>query len=137
MAYRVGEDEVRVLLPGGGDSTLAIVPFIAQAHVLTNVIDACAEDMGVELADDELWLIESNYAAYLYVDADPSHYRSKKTMDASASYAQKENHPYLDTIKKLLGPLGILNCLENKGGVIDLFWAGLPPSEQTDYVDRD
>jgi len=133
----VDEDDVRHILPDGGDPDVGLVQFIYMAHIITNALDDCATDLGVTLTHDQLWLIETNYAAYLYVDRDQSHYRSKKTMDAAASFGEKANYPYFDTIKHLLGPLGLLDCLERRSEAIDIAWLGLPPSDQTDYVDRD
>lgn len=121
----------------GTDNDLS--PFVEIATALTTRVNTCATAKGVTLTSTELELIERNLAAHFYCLSDPL-YLSEKTLDASATYRGETGKaldytPFGQTAK-MLDHSGCLATL-SKGQRATLSWLGLPPSEQTDYRDRD
>lgn len=136
MAWRVTEREVREIIPN--DPLVGVKPFIDAANALTNHVSS--EDAQGLLNSALLVQIEKYLAAHFYEHRDPQ-YDEKKTGDAMAVF-QGEWGMGLDSSKwgqtaKMLDVTGTLRAL-SKGVVrAGMDWLGLPPSEQTDYVDRD
>lgn len=130
MAYRVTEDEVRAIIVT--DADVSITPFIHTANVLVSQIEDCADDRGITLSTSLKTEIEKYLAAHFYEIRDPR-YTERRTMDAQAKFEEGRT-PWDQAVL-----LDISGCLDSfgKGERVDLEWLGLPPSEQTDYVDRD
>lgn len=136
MAYRVTEDEVRAVIEV--DETIDMYPFIAAANSLTNRVATLDTDSILDTAT--LKEIERYLAAHCYAHRDQQ-YTSKSTGSASGSF-QGQYGMRLEGTKwgqmaltlDFTGTLASLQRMKNKATVN---WLGLPPSEQTDYVDRD
>lgn len=137
MAWRVTNEEVRALIDTG-DPNLSVAPFIDTANALTDYV--AAQDTSSMLNAALLKEIEKYLAAYAYEFLDPQ-YTEKKTGDAEAKF-QGEFGMGFDSNKwgqhaKRLDVTGTLDSLDRPKHKVSLAWLGLPPSEQTDYVDRD
>ena len=109
---------------------------IDTATALTDYVSA--QDSAGVLNSALLKEIEKNLAAHFYALLDPQ-YLEKKTGDSSAVF-QGETGKGLDytpwgQTAKQLDVSGTLATLGNKPA--SMTWLGLPPSEQTDYEDRD
>lgn len=142
MAFRVGEDEVRDIVDN--DPAISITPFQIAANALTDKVSSNDAD-GIMttalLAEVEKYLTAGFYAVRDQLFAE------KKTADAFAVFQTGKSaegplnqNDYLRTAM-LLDITGYLADLNQQAiqGVIDagITWLGLPPSSQTDYVDRD
>ncbi len=136
MAWRVTEREVREIIPTA--ELVSIKPFIDAANALTNYVNS--KDSQNLLTSALLTSIEKYLAAHFYEHRDPQ-YDEKKTGDASAVF-QGEWGMGLDSSKwgqtaKMLDVTGLLTSLSKGVTRVSMEWLGLPPSEQTAYVDRD
>lgn len=136
MAWRVTEREVREIIPT--DILVSVGPFIAMANALTDRVSS--QDTQSLLNSALLIQIEKNLAAYFYEARDPQ-YDEKKTSDASAvfqgEWGMGLNRNSWGQNALILDVTGLLRSI-SKGVVrVSMEWLGLPPSEQTDYVDRD
>lgn len=108
----------------------SLVPFMRAAGLIIARVNTCALEQGITFTSAELAEMEKWMAAHLYTIGDPI-YKSKTTANSSASYFDRS---YLDGALAL-DASGCLNAvLKNQRASFD--WMGLPPSEQTDYVDR-
>ena len=137
MAWRVTNEEVRALIDTG-DPNLSVAPFIDTATALTDYVSA-QDTLGM-LNAALLKEIEKYLAAHFYEHLDPQ-YTEKTTGDAEAKF-QGEFGMGLDGSKwgqtaKRLDVTGTLDSLDRPKHKVSLAWLGLPPSQQTDYVDRD
>lgn len=131
MAARTTAALVAGILGDNYDSRIVLTPFIDTATALTDSIESA--DTGNALSDSMLAIIERYLAAHYYTLADPL-YISRSTGGASGSFPQRS---YWDEAKKLdsTGYLAKLDLpTRPKAGAS---WLGKPPSEQTDYRDRD
>ncbi|MCK9570503.1 hypothetical protein M0R72_16265 [Candidatus Pacearchaeota archaeon] len=141
MGWRVTEEEVKAIIETGNDYAgveIVVAPFIDAANALTDKIES--EDDDGLLTDALLAQIEKFLAAHLYAHRDQQ-YASESRGGASASY-QGQFGMGLDSTRwgqtaKILDVTGYLANLGKAKTEVDLFWMGLPPSEQTDYEDRD
>lgn len=135
MAWRCTQEEVRVVIDG--DDNVNFSSFIDTANALTDKVSARDSDGLLSVA--ELKQIEIYLAAHFYEYLDPQ-YASEKTGDASGDF-QGEFGKGLESNKWgqaaiLLDETGYL-AARNKGRRREgVSWLGLPPSEQTDYEDR-
>lgn len=121
------------------DNSPSLTPFIDTANDLTSRVATCATARGVTLSSTTLELIERQLAAHFYTRSDPIA-SEKKTGDASAVF-QGKTEMGLDSTHygqdaKMLDHSGCLASM-SAGRRAVTSWAGRPPSEQTDYVDRD
>jgi hypothetical protein len=137
MAWRTTEEQVREIIDT--DVSLSIAPFIDQASALTDKVSAA--DTTGELGTDLLLMIEKNLAAHFYAFRDPQ-YTSKSTGGASGSFQGQTglglNATYWGQTAMLLDVTGYLTELNMATRPkASLTWLGKPPSEQTDYEDRD
>ncbi|KKN70646.1 hypothetical protein LCGC14_0429190 [marine sediment metagenome] len=134
MAWRVTEEDVRGIVDT--DEAISIAPFLNIATALTDHVSA--QDSGGVLNAALLVEIEKWLAAHFYAIKDPQ-YIEKKTEDASAKFqgqtAMALDSTYWGQTAKQLDVSGTLAALGKT--VPSLVWAGLPPSEQTAYRDRD
>ncbi|MCK9569338.1 hypothetical protein M0R72_10410 [Candidatus Pacearchaeota archaeon] len=141
MAWRVTEEDVKSLIETGNDYlgvAIAVAPFINAANALTDKVDA--EDDDGLLTDALLAQIEMFLAAHLYAHRDQQ-YANESRGGASATY-QGQFGMGLDSTRwgqtaKMLDVTGYLANLGQAKPEAEAFWIGLPPSEQTDYEDRD
>ncbi len=129
--YRVSQDDVRAIVET--DPTISILPFIEEAEVMTDSVEACANDRGLTLSETQLRLISTNLAAHFYSIRD-QRYQSKKTADASATFLS-DREDYLNKAK-MIDTSGCLDSLA-KGHKPRFHWLGKPKSAQIDYADRD
>lgn len=144
MALRTTAPEVKDLL--GDDYGLradgtppSLTIHMRSANALLARVITCAARKGITITDEELYLLETWLSAHYYTQNDPT-YTSKSTAGASGSFQGQtgkffEASRYGQTAIKL-DPSG---CIENIQGsqTARMGWVGLPPSEQTDYRDRD
>ncbi len=127
MANRVTATDVQRIVDF--DDSLNMVPFIAAANALTDKIsDNDARNL---LNAALLKEIERNLAAHFYSLRDPLY----KTKITGKSEGQFESRSYL-AAAQLLDITGYLVSIQ-KNHRVGMAWLGLPPSEQTDYRDRD
>jgi len=121
------------------DSDIDLYPYIKVASVLTDKVEECATDRSAALNDEQLHDIETYLAAHLYALRDPQ-YSSKSTQSASASFqgqtAMKLDYTPFGQMAQVLDTSGCLSAY-NVGARARAVWLGKPPSEQTDYEDRD
>lgn len=113
--------------------------FIRGATLIVDRVAACAAAKGQALTAEELKEIETWLSAHAYQLVDKG-FSSKNTGGASASY-QGQTGMSLDATfygqyAKMLDASGCLDALD-KNKIATGFWLGKPPSEQTDYRDRD
>lgn len=136
MAWRIQEEDVRSLIDT--DSDKLIGPFIMTANALVDYV--VTQDTDGILTTAMKAEIEKYLAAHFYEHLDPQ-YAQKKTGDASATF-QGEWGKGLDgsswgQTAQTLDLTGTLTAIKNGRKRVGLTWLGLPPSEQTDYVNRD
>lgn len=117
----------------------SLTPFIDTASNIVDQIVTCATAKGMTLSAATLELIERWLAAHSYVCSDPT-YLEKQTQSARGRYMGTsglglEGSRY-GQMAMTLDPSGCLRSL-NKSLRARAEWLGLPPSEQTDYEDRD
>jgi len=136
-----------VMLPGEEYDTVtepSLTPFIDTASAYVDDIVTCAAERSpaVTLSAARLELIERWLAAHFYAQSDKP-YASKNTEGASASF-HGQTAMYLEST--LYGQTAMRldksGCLSSIGSgaerkVASAVWLGRPPSEQTDYSDRD
>lgn len=117
------------------DTTVSLTAFIRAASLIVDQVEACAIEKGDPLTADELKEIETWLAAHFYTVRDPR-YASKSTLRASGAFQLDSS--YLD-VAKLLDHSGCLAAMAAEDGPLSarMLWLGRPPSEQTDYEDRD
>ena len=135
MAWRVSEDEVRDLIDA--TSSISVSPFITTANAITDRV--AAKDSANVLSAAILLEIERYLAAHFYEHRDPQ-YSMKKTERAEAIF-QGQFGMGLQSSKWgqtaiLLDETGFLASLNRGRLPASVEWTGLPPSEQTDYLDR-
>ncbi len=136
MAWRVTQEDVRDIIDS--DVLISLAPFCDAANALTDRI--AAQDSAGVLTTALLKEIERYLAAWFYEARDQS-LASEKTADAAGVY-QGQFGMGLDASghgqrAKMLDVTGYLASLTRGRHQVSLAWLGLPPSEQTDYVDRD
>lgn len=109
-------------------------PYISAANTIVSnlVTEAGAQGVGISSAQAEE--VETWVAAYLYTVSDAVH-TSRSNAGASASFLRTQENSYL-AAAKMIDPTGLLQEVLSPNRVRG-FWLGRPPSEQTDYVDRD
>jgi hypothetical protein len=137
MAWRVTQQEVRGVLET--DADISVAPAIDAATALADKVSA--EDNASELNAALLKQIELYLAAHFYALRDPQ-YERETTLRAGATYQGKTDMG-LDATwwgqqAKILDVSGYLARLDAEPrAMASMAWLGLPPSEQTEYVDRD
>jgi hypothetical protein len=135
MAQRVDPEDVRALL--NVKSTVDLQPFIDQATAVTDKVSS--NDSSGVMNSALLKEVERNLAAHYYCLKDPG-YHARTTEGASGTFYGKTDMgldytPFGQTAQEM-DLTGFLSSL-GKGRSIGITWLGLPPSEQTDYRDRD
>lgn len=136
MALRTTGEAVRKIVPTVGDND--ITPFLDVATALVDKVSA--EDSGGLLNASLLLQMEKWLAAHFYAIYDPQ-YSEKREENAEAKFQGKTAMGLDSTLwgqmAKRIDVTGYLAALDKGGGRIGITWLGLPPSEQTNYVDRD
>ncbi len=127
MANRVTATDVQRIVDF--DDSISMVPFIEDANALTDKVSD--NDAGNLLNAALLKGIERRLAAHFYSLRDPL-YKRKITGKSEGEF---ESRSHFDEAK-LLDITGYLASL-GKNHRVGMAWLGLPPSEQTDYLDRD
>lgn len=119
----------------------SLTPFIRTANLVTNRMNTCATAKDYTLDSDLLLEIETWLAAHFYSMSDRP-YSTTRTDKAYAKFQGitkmgLEASHYGQTALNLdySGCLSIINSTTNKS--VSVTWLGKPPSEQTDYEDRD
>lgn len=138
---RTGVLAVRQILGEDYDGRRNLLPFIETASVLVTRIAACAEARDEALSAAELELIERWLACHFYGQSDKP-LGSKSTKGASGSYHGQtamylESTLYGQTAVSLDASGCLADLAEGRAASAGGFWLGKPPSEQTDYRDRD
>jgi hypothetical protein len=140
MAIRTNDAEVREILGTNYDSKSKLGQFFLAANVMVNRAATCATAKGVTVTSAEWKVIETWVAAHLYCCMDAM-YTSRSTSGASGSFQRKAGGEGLagteyGQMAMLLDPS---NCLteQNSTQRFTVEWLGLPPSDQTDFIDRD
>ena len=132
---------VQGILVGDYDGSTDLTPYIDTASLFVDEVEECAINKGRPLSAAKLEMIERWLAAHFYGQSDKP-LTQKSTQDASATFAGQtgmylESTLYGQTASRL-DPSGCLQAIAgNERKVASLFWAGKPPSTQTDYIDRD
>lgn len=134
MAQRVTQDEVRSLVQT--EATIDVQAYIDIAVALTDKVSS--NDSLSVLSAALLKQIEANLAAHYYSLRDPA-YLARTTGDAGATFYGQTGMglnftPWGQTAKEL-DLTGFLNSL-GTGQSTSISWLGKPPSDQTDYEDR-
>ena len=135
MAWRLLESELRDIVRT--ESDVSVGPFIDTANTLTDYVSS--QDSDSVLTAALLKQIELYLAAHFYSHRDQL-FSEKKSMDASAVF-QGETAMGLRSTQygQAAVDLDVSGTLAKlgKGKKLAVTWLGKPPSEQTDYVDRD
>ncbi len=137
MAWRTTREAVRAIIET--DSNVNVDVFIDTANTLVTYV--VTKDTASVLTTALLIKIEEYLAAHFYALKDPQ-YEQKKTDKASATFQGKTAMGFDSTwwgqTAKRLDVSGTLAILDKEPRAkASLSWLGLPPSEQTDLVDRD
>ncbi len=138
---RTTSSAVQLVLMKDYDTTNSpdLTPFIDTASAIIDRVATCATNKGITLSATELEIIERWLAAHAYAMSDMP-YVKRVTGDAQATYQSKIGM-YLEGTR--YGQMavatdysGCLTAIANRK-TAGAYWLGKPPSEQTDYVDRD
>lgn len=108
----------------------SLFPYIRSASLIVDSMIDCLTGKGLVYTTARLKEIETWVSAYLYTITDPI-YKSKTTANSSATYPDRS---YLDAAKILDGSGCLAGILSGNRASLD--WLGLPPSGQTDYINR-
>jgi len=137
MAWRTTQEKVREVV--GSDESISMSPFIDFATELVDYV--VTQDSSSILTTGMKERIETYLAAHFYAIRDLQ-YHDKKTADASAKFQGVTDMGFDATLwgqqakrGDLTGTLARLDKEPRAKATMD--WLGLPPSEQTAYVDRD
>lgn len=135
MAWRILESELRDQV--NTDSDIHVGVFIDTANALTDYV--ADKDSRSLLTTALLKQIELHLAAHFYAHRDQE-FTEKKSLDASGKFQGQYGMGLKGTkwgqAAITLDVSGTLASLDSGGGAT-IEWLGKPPSEQTDYVDRD
>lgn len=141
---RTSVASVKTLLRNGAtdsdyDGTSDLSPYIDSANAVVSRVATCATSRGVTLSSTELELIERWLAAHFYAMSDQT-IESKKTGERAAKFHGKTGMRFEATkYGQSAINIDVSGCLAsmNRGGLSQVVWLGFPPSEQTDYDQRD
>jgi hypothetical protein len=138
---RTSSAAVQAILAGEYDGSTSLDGYIETASAVVDDVVVCAARKALTHTAARLELIERWLAAHYYQQADPG-YQAKATASASATFVG-ETGMYLEGTRfgQTAARLDSSGCLAAIGGqtrrTAGAIWLGRPPSEQTDYHDRD
>lgn len=136
-----------VMLPGKDYDTVNapdLTPFIDSASNTVDDIVTRAAEIDVTMSATKLELIERWLAAHYYQCSDQG-YAFKGSEGSQATFHGKtdlgfDGTKYGQTAKRL-DTSGTLAAMDKTGSLagqrVQCIWLGKPPSQQTDYTDRD
>lgn len=141
MAVRTDSDAVKAILLLDYDSvrTPDLSPFIEAASAIVDDVVTCATEKGTSINSTRQELVERWLSAHFYKQSDKEH-MSSSNLGASASFAGQTAMGFMSTrYGQMACRLDSTGCLDNidQTQEVSLDWLGLPPSEQTDYDQRD
>jgi hypothetical protein len=136
MAIRTNHKMVEDVLQQCWDDTTKLDRYIKAASLIVDRVETCAISRDKALTASELKEIETWLAAHFYTKMDPT-YTSRSTDGASGSFVRdpKVPEPFKDGALMLDYSGCLVAILEKRR--VSVGWMGRPPSEQTDYIDRD
>lgn len=140
MARRTTADKVAAILGGDWDGNRPLVPFIDSVNgLVSKAVTLSATQPFGPIGTETAEILERWLAAWAYAMSDRP-LDQKSTGRASGSFSGKtamhlDANTYGQTAM-VLDVTGTLRAL-NEGRVASVAWLGKPPSEQTDYEDRD
>ncbi len=139
MAIRTTDEAVRGIIET--TESINTAPFIRAANALTDYLESEDADLDSVLTAHLLVQIETYLAAHFYARRDPQ-YRSRATSKAKAKFQGISSGPRLESTDwgqdaMVLDVSGILAQINKGRRTVGVAWLGLPPSDQTDYADRD
>lgn len=145
MAVRTTSALVRGVLGENYNNRSSLTPFINAANILTDRVATCATEKEMTLTSTELEIIETWLAAHFYAQMDQLYSAKRTGNSAAGAYGQFQGKTDMHLQSTLYGQtamtLDYSGCLASFGAterkVAGGFWAGRPPSEQTNYEDRD
>lgn len=137
---RTDAGSVKKILQADYDSTNnpTLDPYITAANLVVTRLRATASDNDLPVPTTaESREIEGWVAAWLYTKSDRL-YTSRSDLGASGAFALGgAGEPYKDGAVTL-DPSGLLaGILNGQSAGVGATWLGRPPSQQTDYEDRD
>jgi len=139
MAIRTNDALVKDVLGDNYNGRSSLGQFILAASVLVGRAATCAAAKGYTVTSAEWKVIETWLAAHLYTCMDAM-YTQRSTLRASGSF-QRTTGKGLDGTEygQMAVRLDPSGCLANIDSTqkFTMEWLGLPPSEQTDALDRD
>jgi len=136
MAWRVSQEDVRGIIET--DASISLAPFLDTATALTDYVSS--QDSDSKLTTALLVQVEKYLAAHYYAHREQL-YAESQTLDAKAKYQGDWGRGLSSTqYGQAAIDLDVSGTLRriDKGVVgVGIDWLGYPPSDQTDYVDRD
>lgn len=142
MARRTTPSDVQAVLQSDYDSSTSpdLDPYIRSANLMVDRVVTCATAKGITLTTDEKLWIETWLAAHLYACSDRP-LDQKNTADSGGRFSGTTGMRLEATLygqhAMALDYSGCLEALFQRRNRITARWLGRPPSEQTDYDDRD
>lgn len=139
---RTTSTQVQAILAPGRDyrSGDDLSPFMEAATAIVDRVNTCATESGITLSSTELELVERWLSAHFYVSSNQT-FASKKTGSAAATYQGQTGTGFKSSkygqAAINLDASGCLLKLDADAVQVGAYWLGKPPSEQTDYSERD
>lgn len=131
---------IKDLLRSNYDGCAPLQPYVLAASGLVARMLTCATAKGYTHTADERRGIAAALGAHFYCAMDAL-YMSRSTADASGSFQRTTGKRLEGTeygqMAMMMDTSGCLSTFNNGAAFASLTWLGLPPSEQTDYEDRD
>jgi len=151
LAVRTTEVAVKGILVRNYDSNRGteLYPFLEAAAMIVDQVVECAatRDPAITFTAAELEVIERWLSAHFYQAGPDLGYSNSSTLQASGGFQGRTdmglNATFYGQMAIRLDKSGCLAEIEKESedppaaGSVGAFWLGLPPSQQTDYVDRD
>lgn len=140
MGIRTTQTDVEGVLGNDYDGSRDLTPFIKSANVMVDRVVTCATAKGITLTTEEKFQIETWLAAHLYACSDRT-LDQKNTADSGGKFSGTTGMRLEATLygqhAMVLDYSGCLEAIFQKRNRVSGMWLGRPPSEQTDYDERD
>lgn len=140
MAQRTTLGAVQDLLGNDWEPGRNLQAFVTTASKIVDRVVTCLASKSLSLDSTEAELMERWLAAHAYTRSDPT-YASRSTLSASGSKhgqtAMNLDASFYGQQAKALDPSGVCLVSIFNGQRAGAAWVGRPPSEQTDYAQRD